>query len=188
MRFLSVFIGLFLTLFVTSAFAGTNAGEYKAEFQFNHSSGFQNNALGSKVIRDTVRDLKLQYNFAKMAGAIGTLNMVYPQDPGFPGGAASGALPKNAIVVGCYIDVLTAPVSAGAATLAFGTGQTNVDLLAATAKTSFVAGTIVACIPVGTAATAIKLTADRVPTVTIGAAALTAGIINVHMQYVLSDQ
>jgi hypothetical protein len=183
MRFLICFL---LTCMVSPALAGSNASEYKAAFRFNHGQGFQNDQLGEKVIRDNARDLKVQYNFARQGGAVGTLKLIYPPDPAFPGGAPSGTLPANAIVTGCYIDVITAPTSGGSATIALSTGQGAADLLAATAKASFTG--IMACIPVGTAATAIKLTADSVPTLTIATAALTAGVINVHIQYVLSDK
>jgi hypothetical protein len=50
-----------------------------------------------------------------------------------------------------------------------------------------------ACVPVGSAATSIKLTANRTPTITITTASttathsLTAGKINVFIQYLLSD-
>lgn len=184
LKFLAVSLLAFCSVFV---FAATNQDEYKAEFRFNHGQGFQQSLLGTQSIRNQTRALKVQYSFAKSGGAISTISLPVPATPGY-GGSLTGALPKNAIVVGCFIDVITTVTSGGAATLAFGTGQTGVDLLAATAKGSFTAGSILACIPVGTAATAIKLTADRVPSVTIAAAALTAGVINLHIQYVLSDQ
>lgn len=186
MKFLSFLLVTMFTLCGVNAFAGTNAAEYRAAFQFNHSSGFQNNLLGSKIIRDNMRDLKVQYNFAKTGGAIGTQNLAYPNDPSVPGASTSMQLPKNALVFGCYIDVITAPTSGGSPTIALSTGQSAGDLKAATAFGSFTG--IVACIPVGTAATAIKMTADRTMTVTIATAALTGGVFNVHVQYVLSDQ
>jgi hypothetical protein len=46
---------------------------------------------------------------------------------------------------------------------------------------------LVAGVPVGTAATAIKLTADVKPTITIATAALTAGKLNVHIKYQISE-
>ena len=46
---------------------------------------------------------------------------------------------------------------------------------------------VVAGIPVGTAATAIKLTAERTLSVAIATAALTAGKFIVHVEYVVSE-
>jgi hypothetical protein len=98
-------------------------------------------------------------------------------------------LPKGAIVRNCILDVITAPTSTTtAATISFGTGNaTNAttDLKAATAIGSYTG--LVACVPVGSAATAVKLTADSTPSATIATADLTSVKIIVHMMYELSD-
>lgn len=166
------------------SFAANSAQEYGTEFSFNHGSGFQKHQLGRKIIENTQRELKLTYSFAQNGGAIGT---IIPYQAKTPGGIydATASLPKNAIVTGCFIDVITAPTSLGSPTIAFSTGKTAADLKAATAIGSYTG--IVACIPTGSAATAIKLTADVTPTMTIATAALTAGQINLHIFYELSD-
>lgn len=156
------------------------------QFMLNHSSAVQPQVqLGTQLTYKRVQVMKAQYDFSKQGGAIGAISLRDMDN-------LPAVLPGRAVVVGCYIDVVTAPTSAGAATLAFGTGQTAVDLLAATGKASFTAGSILACIPVGSAATAIKLTqaasgAGLTPKLTVATAALTAGKINVLIEYLLSD-
>lgn len=178
-------------------FAANNADEYKTAFRLNHGSGLAVEQVGTKLIQNAVRDLKLTYNFATLGGAISTkLPLFVAAEPGWPqqkastvstGGGAqlAPALPKNAIVIGCFIDVTTALTSGGSATVAISTGKTAGDLLSATGYSSFTG--IMACTPVLTAASAIKLTADVQPYIAIATAALTAGAFNVHILYVLSD-
>jgi hypothetical protein len=180
------FLGLILSLFfVTNAHAISQAGAYQAQFNFNHGQGFQNSQLGTKIIRDGVHDLVVQYSFAVDGGAISTKTVMRtpatqtsPQEP-------NGTLPKGAVVIGCYIDVITAGTTSASGTMALSTGQSAGDLKAATAAASYTG--IVACIPVQTAATAIKITADSKPYYAIATGALTAGKWNLHIQYVLSD-
>lgn len=183
MKFL---IGFVLSLCVGSmAHAFTKDGAYRAEFSFNHSSGFQNNFLGTKIIRDNVHDQVVQYNFAVDGGAISTKTVLrVPATAGGPGGV-SGSLPKGAIVIGCYIDVITPLTTSASGTVALSTGQAAADLKAATAAASYTG--IVACIPTGSAASSIKLTADSTPYFAIATGAITAGKFNLHIQYVLSD-
>lgn len=176
-----------LTVFCVGAmaFAAPQAREYAAEFAFNHGGGFQSHQLGTKVIRDQVRVLKVQYDFAKLGGAIQTATkLIVPSTPG-GSSAAFGTIPKNALVVGCYIDVVTPATTSASGTIALGTGQTGVDLKAALAAASYTG--IVACIPTGTAASAIKMTADASPSFTIATGAITAGKFNVLIEYIMSD-
>ena len=188
MKFLMTLLSPFLVVlaFCLPAQASSDAAEGNAEFSFNHGSGFQNYKLGTKLVRDTTHDLLVQYNFSAMGGALTQkLLLRTPPTVGFPTGGPSGTLPKNAIVVGCYIDTTTALGSPGGTTIALSTGQTTGDLLAATAYSSY--SGIQACTPTGSASTAIKLTADRQPFMTIQGAKLTAGNINLHIQYLMSD-
>lgn len=184
MKFLSVII---LSLFTVSFAHGAGlAGTYGALFNFNHGQNFSRDLLGTKVMRDQVHDVVVQYDFAKDGGAIITKkNLRFPTDSGGSPSATSTTLPKGALVVGCYIDVITAGTTSASGTMALSTGQAAGDLKAALAAASYTG--IVACIPVGTAATAIKLTADSVPYYAIATGALTAGKWNLHIQYVLSD-
>ena len=80
--------------------------------------------------------------------------------------------------------MLTAPTSGGSATIALGANSTT-DLLGATAYGSVTDR--VAGVPVGTAATCVKVTSETALKVTIGTAALTAGKFNVFVQWYMSD-
>lgn len=191
------FLIALLMSFCSVAFADTNARELGAMLSFNHGSGWQNYQVGTKIIGQQVRDLKVTYDFTVLGGAISTKLPIgiaatagnpgeKPSQTSSAGGARlSPALPKSAIVIGCYVDVITTPTSAGSATIAISTGQAAADLMTATAKASFTG--IMACIPTGSAASSIKLTADSQPYIAIATAALTAGKFNVHILYALSD-
>lgn len=111
--------------------------------------------------------LKLTYDTVKYSGAVGTLLLPV-------------TLPIGTIITGGFVDVDTALTSGGLATVALGL-NTNVDLLAATAIASFTG--ILPIIPVGTAATMVKLTADRQLRMTIATAALTGGKFDLYLDY-----
>ncbi len=120
---------------------------------------------------------KFSYDFGTQAGAQGDITMV--GDP----------LPDNAIIWNGVMDVLLAPTGAGGTTLAVSIQAGN-DLVTAAAVAGApwsTADTMIAIVPVGVVATAIKLTASRAPYVTIGTHDLTAGRIIVILEYYLSD-
>lgn len=121
--------------------------------------------------------LKCVYSFAIQGGAVSTIKLLDDQ-----GNAA--ILPSKAIITGVYCDFYTAFTSGGSATVALG-ANTTVDLLAATAVASCTG--LVAGIPVSTAATSVKLTAQRQIAMTIAVAALTAGLANIFVEYVYSN-
>lgn len=183
MKFL---IPLVLSLVTACApvFAASNNGEYQAEFRFNHGQGFAREQLGKKIIEDSVRDLRVTYDFSLLGGATGAVTLRKSATPG-SNSEPSGTIPKGAIVVGCYIDVITAMAGGSGATIALSTGQAANDLKTATGFASYTG--IVACVPTGSAATSIKMTADAKPTATIATNTITAGKFNVHVFYVLSD-
>jgi hypothetical protein len=169
------FIALFLSLNVFAAYDKPA----DARFKLNSSSLGSKVQLGDLVVDKKVHILRAQYDFAVGGGAVSTINMKDMD-------GKDAKIPDNAIVVDCVIDVLTAPTDAGAtATIAIGTGQAGNDLKAATAIASYTG--LVACVPVGSAATMIKMTAERTPSVTIAGEALTAGKLDVLVQYILSE-
>jgi hypothetical protein len=113
------------------------------------------------------------YSFAVDGGAISTITPV-----------GTAALPNKAIITGVTINFSTAVTSAGSATVAVGTsaGSSTTSLLAATAKASCTG--LVAGVP--TLAAPIELTAAGNITVTIATAALTAGVAEIFVYYVVS--
>lgn len=131
-----------------------------------------NPVLSTRLHQDEVGGIvKVTYDFLWHGGAIGAISLPLK-------------LPNKAIITDGYADVLVAPTSGGAATVALGL-NTATDLKAATAIASWTG--IVALVPVGTAATAVKLTAERTLTLTVATAALTAGKINFFLDYRLSE-
>lgn len=114
-----------------------------------------------------------KYDFAVNAGAVSTIAP-----------ANSDTIPDNAIIIGGTINVTTACLSSGSATVAIGTsaGSSTTALLAATAKASLSADAVINAVPV--LATPVKMTAAGTVTFTIGTAALTAGVIEAWFYYV----
>lgn len=135
-------------------------------------------SVGTQLTTEKKWLIRATYDFAVSGGAIGTITLKGSEGAGAP------TIPKGAIVTKVIFDTVTATASGGSATLAFGTGQAGNDLKAATAYGTYTA--LLAGVPVETAATAIKMTADRNPTVTIATAALTAGKIYVLIEYIMS--
>ncbi len=183
MKFLILIMSL---MFASQVHAFGQQDGYKAELQFNHGSGWQPSQAGTKIIRDTVHDAVAQYSFAIDGGAIAAagFNLRSPKSLGSNGGPKV-VLPKGAVVMGCYIDVITPLTTSASGTMALQVQAAN-DIIGATAAASYTG--IVACTPTGTAATAIKLTADSTLKAVIATGAITAGKFNLHVMYVLSDE
>lgn len=174
---------LFMLLFVfacSPAFAVTYVGLQGEEFGLNRAAPeqMQKNQLGTLITRRVVRVLRGSFDFAKSGGNIGAYNLTAEN-------GQAAILPKNAIVTNCAIDVITAGTSSSSGTIALGTGQSATDLKAATAAASYTG--LVACVPVGTVGTAIKMTADRTMTATIATGNISQLKLNVLVQYILSD-
>lgn len=135
--------------------------------------------LGTQLVDKKTQVLKAQYSYAASGGAVGEVSLL--DTDGKP-----AKLPDNAVIKNCLIDVVTAPSStSSAATIALGTGLSATDLKAATAIASY--SGLVACVPVGSAATSIKMTDEHTVKATIAAHPLTAGIINVFIEYFVSE-
>lgn len=116
-----------------------------------------------------------KYSYAVDGGAVSTIT---------PGATANSTIPANAIMVAATINVTTSVTSGGSATVAVGfsgTGGSTTYLLAATAKASLTAGTLLNGVPVF--ATPKKPRGSGSIAFTIGTATLTAGIIEVFVQY-----
>lgn len=115
-----------------------------------------------------------QYSFAADGGAIGSTNMTME------------SIPANAVVLGGFVEVDTACTSGGAGTLAI-TLEGAGDIVAAAAVSGAPWSTTgrKSVIPAFTGATTVKTTAARKIVATIAAAALTAGIVDVVLFYVI---
>ena len=182
---MKIFTTLLLTLITAMSVSPgvldmTQVDTEAVRVSLNHgnSSVFGRYDFGTQVTTEKKWLIRATYDFAVSGGAISTITLKGSEGSGTP------TIPKGAIVTKALFDVVTAPTSGGSATLAFSTGQSAADLKAATAYSSF--SGIVAGIPVETAATAIKMTADRNPTVAIATATVTAGKIYVLIEYIMS--
>lgn len=132
---------------------------------------------GDFVVLQAKQILRAKYDFSISGGAVGAIQLL--DENGKP-----AVIPSKCIITKVLVDVITAPTSGGAATIALG-ANTSTDIKAATAIASYTG--IVACVPVETAASAVKTTADRIVTATIATAALTAGKFYVMVEYIVSE-
>lgn len=115
-----------------------------------------------------------RYSFAVDGGAVGSTDCTVE------------SLPANAVVLGGFVEVDTACTSGGSGTLAI-TLESAGDIVAAAAVSGAPWSTTgrKSVIPVFTGATVVKTTAARKIVATIATAALTAGVVDVVLFYVV---
>lgn len=133
--------------------------------------------LGTEL-NNCKNNIKGVYSFAASGGAVGDITL--KDEDG-----AALVLPAGAIITNVIAHVVTACTSGGSATVAL-KANSAADLCAATAVASLTSNALIAGVPVGTAATAVRLTAQRTLKVTVATAALTAGKIHYFIEYMLS--
>ena len=98
---------------------------------------------------------------------------------------SSITIPDNAIVDFAYIDVTTlADSTSSVPSYAIGL-EAEEDIQLAT--TGSIAVAVTATIPVGTAGTAVKTTAARIPWITVGAGDFSSGVATIHFEYQVGD-
>lgn len=132
--------------------------------------------LGTQVVDKKVQVMRATYDFAKKGGVKNVAISLMDVD------GKDAVLPKGAIIKRVLVHVITGVTSSGAATVAFGAAAAD-DLLGATAKASLGADVMADGVPDGTAAKVIALTAAKTLTATIGTANLTAGKIELFVEY-----
>lgn len=171
----------FLTLAAASVFASSQMTTNQAYLINRASKINRDSALGTMVFNAMQGGTKGTYDFSVQGGAQGNKPLLDIE--GLP-----VKLPPKAIIKKCYIDVVTAPLSVGLATIAVNSKAVG-DLKVATAKASLTANTLVSCIPDGTTTNAIRLNTSSETTlgITIGASDLTAGKINVWVDWLLTN-
>lgn len=142
--------------------------------------------LGDKIFSHKVCFVG-KYDFAVQGGAVSTINLVDAHNTGTTLATVNSPLkvPANFVITNVIIDRVTSPGAITSGTISLGINSTA-DLLAATNMTAFDGTTLLAGIPVGTAATAVKVTADTPITATIATTALTAGKFYVSVEGFLS--
>lgn len=138
--------------------------------------------FAGSVMDKTKNLIRAVWDFTIQGGAVSTLLLL--DDQGNP-----AVLPQGCVVSNVVIHTITGVTSGGAGTISLGLLST-VDLLAATAVTGLTAGSFVAGIPVGTAATwkgPVTAVNGTNLTLSIATAALTAGRIYIFVEYVQSS-
>lgn len=122
--------------------------------------------------------LKCTYDFAVQGGAVGSYKLLDSN-----GNAAK--LPAGAIITQVYLHIVTAFVStSNDGTISLG-ANTAVDLLAAVDADTL--SGISAGVPVGTAGTMVRCTAERQITLAVAVHAMTAGKANFFVEFVISE-
>lgn len=120
------------------------------------------------------RAVRGRYDFAVDGGAVGDIDLT-----------AETVVPKNAVIMGGFVEVDTAVTSGGAATLAIKVESAG-DIVAAAAVSGAPWSTTgrKSVVPVFTGATTVKTTAARKIVATVATAALTAGALDLVLFYV----
>lgn len=188
------FLVLALALSALNAQAAFPVAE-EVRDELNQSPYGQHVQLGTQLQSKKVHLLRAQYDAETMGGAVGQIQL--RDVDGKP-----AVIPAGAIVKDCLIHVLDPPLSTGSAVIGFGTGARADDLKAVnTGKAAYAnSDALIACTPVGSAATAIKMpgftdqysgvygqyTREYTPTISIGTAALYRGRINVLIELILN--
>ena len=124
------------------------------------------------------RELKTytaDYSFAVDGGAISAIPLRSPDGP----------IPSGSYILEAFMEVTTGFTTGTAATAALSVEAAN-DLQTATLVSGAPYSTtgIKALVPVFTAATMIKTTAERSPTITIATGTVTAGVLHLVIFYV----
>ena len=172
---------LLLALILSSSVFAATAIDESGAYKLNRSSKlFRDLGVGTQLSGG--QWLKGQWSYAVSGGAANA-NLALLDHEG-----VAVKLPDNAIIQDCLIDVVTAPTSAtSSGKIALSSNAVGDLKASAVAHTTFLADTRVACIPVGTAATAIKMSSEATLRLLVGSEALTAGKINVWVNYVVSN-
>jgi len=176
---------LFLLLMSSELFASSiGLIPKQGAYEVNRSSAVARKFnLGTHVSNATQWGARAQWDYSVSGGAASTDIALLDID-GQP-----VYIPKGAVLTDCYLDVVTAPTSSTSSGSIAWTASGVGDLKAATFVSSYTTGSLMHCTkPSGayTAATMIRFDSEGQLKIRIGSEALTAGKINVYLQYILS--
>lgn len=146
------------------------------------AEGIRKVQLGTQLVDGVVRVKRCLYDFAVHGGAVSTISLDDTD-------GKDCVLPTGAVITQVYFDILTAFTStSNDGTIAL-TANSSGDLLAAVDADTLplTASHPGSGIPIGTAATMVKLTAQRTITMAIAVHAITAGKANFYIQYVVAN-
>ena len=174
MRFL---LGIILTADVFGASPPTKDQAY----QLNRASKLNADAQVGTALRNAGQfGVKATWDKSVLGGS-GDLYLVDEENK-------QVKLPSGAVIRDCLIDVVTQPTSSGnSGKISLGVSALG-DLKAdALVHTTYTTSARIVCLPVGTVGTMIKLSSEGRVIMRIGSEPLTAGKINVWLEYVLSE-
>lgn len=174
----TILLTLLLSANIFAATAITSEGAYK----LNRSSKlFRDLSVGTRL--SSGGWMKARWAYAVQGGAASDVTLV--DDEGI-----AAKLPKGAIIQDCLIDVVT-PVTAANVTsssVAFSSNAVgDLKALAFSHVAGYNTSQRISCLPVGTAASSVKMTSEATLKMRIGSEPLTGGRINIYVNYVLSD-
>lgn len=122
-----------------------------------------------------IRTVRGRYDFAVDGGAIGDILI-----------GSTGQIPTGATIVGGFVRVVTAVTGGASAELAIKVqGAADIVASAAVSGAPWSTTGFKDVVPDNTGTTAILTTAARTITATIAVAALTAGVVDVLLEYVI---
>ena len=177
------FLFSLLCILPVLAFATTPA---ETEFALNRLSGVARKYSLGSLIHQTRNVAIGKYSFAKQGGAVGAINLWKDLN----GGNVTDnytSIPDNAVIQNVTVDVLTVPAGSTATGAGIKVELVNdADLYANTSLASFT-GKLLGIPDFATAADWIKLTADKQLKIEVVNVALTSGIFNVYVDYILGD-
>lgn len=162
-------------------------------YELNRSSGLARKySLGTAVVNGNQFGMRGMWKFSDQGGAAGAVLKLHDSE------GLNVSLPAGAVVTNCLIDVpVLITSSTGSAKMSFSASGIG-DLKAATFIGQFagqastlnvsngVSSKPTACIPEGTATNMIRLTSEGNLQVAIGSEAVTAGQVDVWVEYILS--
>lgn len=118
------------------------------------------------------RVAKATYSFATDGGAQTTITP-----------AITASVPLGAVVTGVFVDCTTNVAPATGATIAINAGGTTLVTAATATSLGLNTGTVKKALTLAGSATAIKTTATGAVTLTVATADLTAGVVNIYVEY-----
>lgn len=180
-------ISILMLAFSMNAFAITGpalplAPDVKALANSGRPGALQKIKLGSQLVDNKIQVLRAILDVSAIGGANSGSSYTL-KDP--EGGDAT--LPDNAVVRQVFIDTITAGASGSGSMpqISFGTDSPPVNFKAATDMTTYTG--LVAGIPVGTAASAVKMSADTAVAAKVTQGSLSSGKIDLLIEYLISE-
>ncbi len=173
-----VLLGLLATVQLFAAPVITSTGGY----ELNRSSTLNRKYHVGTALANGPFGVKGTWDYAVSGGAASSTIYLLDNE------SQRITLPTGAVVTNCLVDVVTAPTSDGAsANLAFHMQSNGEVVKAATHKSVFTTTLPIVCTQTGSVSNMLKLASETSLTVRIASEAMTAGKINVWLQYVLSN-